>query len=224
MKKALIAGAASTVLAAMPVVGVFAFTPVGANTPVTDKFLMTVAESCTLTRVTAAGTDANGHTNKTNSTDSNIASSSAAAWTLGADEGINTDTFSATLTAGQTYTDIATSNYSVTCNDPDGFSVTVNASNFTKSGQRHTWNYVNGETLGEGTASAWTLTSNHPGKNLSGDSFIVAKRAASSVENDTPEHSNDTFQIKYSMRVASDQDTGTYEATAAYTLNQLPNA
>lgn len=51
MKKTIIAGAASAVLAAMPIVGVFADNPA----PVVDNLTITVSETCTLTRSTGNG-------------------------------------------------------------------------------------------------------------------------------------------------------------------------
>ena len=53
MKKALIAGAASVALAAMPVVGVFAV-----DSTVTDVLTVTVEKSCTLTRTGVAASGA----------------------------------------------------------------------------------------------------------------------------------------------------------------------
>ena len=51
MKKAIVAGAASVALAAMPIVGVFAADP----EPVVDTITVTVDETCTLTRTTGNG-------------------------------------------------------------------------------------------------------------------------------------------------------------------------
>lgn len=51
MKKSIVAGAASLVLAAMPVVGVFAADPAA----LTDTLTVTVNESCTFTRTTGNG-------------------------------------------------------------------------------------------------------------------------------------------------------------------------
>ena len=51
MKKSIVAGAASLVLAAMPVVGVFADNPAA----VVDTLTVTVNESCTFTRTTGNG-------------------------------------------------------------------------------------------------------------------------------------------------------------------------
>ena len=51
MKKSIVAGAASLVLAAMPVVGVFADNPAA----VVDTLTVTVNESCTFTRTTGDG-------------------------------------------------------------------------------------------------------------------------------------------------------------------------
>ena len=97
MKKALIAGAASLAVAAMPVVGVMA-----AGTTQTDVITVSLNQSCEF----SAATHADG-------------SSSIGTW--------SGDTLSGTLTNGSTTDDYGSTTMTVVCNNQDGWQVTVAA-------------------------------------------------------------------------------------------------
>jgi len=94
MKKALIAGAASVALAAMPVVGVFADDVL----TVKDQLTVTVSSSCTYDGITPAGA--------TSETGNTYSASGAAG---------NLLDFTATSSA---------TTLTVKCNDPDGYTIT----------------------------------------------------------------------------------------------------
>ena len=106
MKKALIAGAASVALAAMPVLGAFAV-----DDTVTDVLTVTIEKSCTLTRTGTAATGDN-------------AATSAA---------YNGGTYSGTMLAGQ-LKDLGTSSFTVNCNDTAGYTVTGTFGTLTDAG------------------------------------------------------------------------------------------
>ena len=97
MKKALIAGAASLAVAAMPVVGVMA-----AGQTQTDTITVSLSQSCEF----SAATHADG-------------SSSIGSWTG--------DTLSGTLTNGSTTDDYGSTTMTVVCNNQAGWQVTVAA-------------------------------------------------------------------------------------------------
>ncbi len=208
MKKAIIAGAASAVLATMPVAASFA---VGNGGNLVDTLKLNITETCTFTRDTTTphgvGTDG--------------AAAVAGSWGTEA----NADTFTKTVTHGS-YADLANSSFNISCNDPDGYQVTVGTTGFTATtvtDSEHVWNYSNGGAIDTTGQSMWFLSvtgtdtddSSTIGTNLS--SNIITKRLASA----TPKDNNDSFKITYGAFVDSKQPAGNYTATATYTFAQL---
>ena len=105
MKKNLMIGAASLVLAAVPMAGAFA--------DFTDTVNVTINQSCTLTRKaysTGGVTNNTSHKNGTGGT-----------WSTTAGE----DVLSATMTNGTTQANLGSSQFNVVCNKAGSYSVTV---------------------------------------------------------------------------------------------------
>ena len=236
MKKSIIAaGAASAVLAAMPVVGVFADpAPVTLGTPVVDTLSVNLAEVCTLSRGTygtensqhPAGTTATWTTGTVTSEDSSAETVQIAG--VNVPLGVSRDTASSDIVAGHYYNNFAQSAFNVVCNNATaGYNVTVATSAFTGVNGADAWNYSNGGanysgTDGEATTSSWTLDSSAATKDLSNtdattETFnIVWAKAAG-----TPALNNDSFTITYKVQAKKLQQTGTYSADAVYTLASI---
>lgn len=201
MKKSIIAAsAASLALAAMPVVSTLAVTN---GQSLQDTINLNITEVCTFTRGTtahAAGTTASG-----------------GSW--------SDDAFTATITPGE-YASLAKSSYAVSCNDPDGYQVTVGTTGFTSSTVDSTafpWAYSNGGAIATDGDSMWFLTvtgTDAPDASTIGTNLatnIITKRTK-----DTPaQNNNDTFDITYGVFVDNNQAAGSYTATATYTFAQL---
>ena len=229
MKKALMAGAASAVLAAMPVVGVFATTATPDGTiygsPIADTLTMNVSEVCTLSRkVTTSGEEPNITTDDGHPTGSGVGTTGGS-WATNAGE-VDEQTvplakqhkFTATVLPGTSYPDIAESAFNVTCNDGiGGYAVTVDTTSFTGVTGAKAWNY-NAGGVASGDVSSWSLES--IGTSTGADAQIADGGKVMSVSNGTALGSKD-FTIKYSVKVASLQETGVYNATAIYELIDL---
>jgi|GEM_PF-1430679 len=202
MKKALIAGAASLAIAAMPVVGVFA---VGNDGTITDTLELEIENTCAMTIADAERT-------------ADTAKIADGAWGV-ADAGENA-TFTGTVIAGQEYVDFATTNFQIVCNDNDGYKVTVATTGFEATGvdsATYPWGYNAGQ-LATGEDSSWTIKSTGNAQTLtanSGDKNVVATRGNALTT------AGESFAVSYSAKVASDQPAGVYTATAAYTFAQL---
>lgn len=202
MKKAIIAGAASAVLAAMPVMGAFA---VSNGETITDTLNLSITNTCALT-IADSGRTAD---------QTKIANGAWAA----ADSNGNA-TFSGTVVAGQSYESFATTNFKVVCNDNDGYKVTVATTGFTAEGvtsATYPWAYAAGG-LTTGNVSSWTIASTGNGQTLNadnGDKNIVATRT------NALSTAGETFAVTYSAKTADNQPAGAYQATAAYTFAQL---
>lgn len=191
MKKALIAGAASVALAAMPVVGVFAED----NTSITDNFSLTIAPSCNLTR--AAAGDAftmSGATSGSYVTD-------AVTYTLSA------------ASANQKYT-AGTSTLKVICNNQTGYKLTGTFSALTSNVKDASGNDItipySAAAVEAGTAG-WTAytSSNYYTSGASGN--ILSSNTVSAA-------AGDTKAVTYDIATASNQAAGTYTGTASYSL------
>ena len=96
MKKAIIAAGASAVLAAMPVVGVFAET---ISPEITDNIQLTLSRTCA---ITATGTTYDGDTEQTSQSG-------------------NTFTYKGTLTLGQATGDLGATSINIKCNATGGW-------------------------------------------------------------------------------------------------------
>ena len=125
------------------------------------------------------------------------------------------NTFTATVKNGDTYEAFATSSFVVTCNNQDGYKVTVTATDLEMGSPKtndETWAYNKGSLAGSG--SSWTLTSSHDGANEE-DGIVATKDAAVN---------EDGFTVTYGLKVSDTQDAGSYSATAQYDFAQLPTA
>ena len=209
MKKALIAGAASTVLAAMPVLGVFADTtlPDGTiyGTPLIDRFSLEISEVCTLSRQ---------ETEHTNPQVQNVSGT----WDP---TDTNSDLVSATLVAGTAYENLATSSFNVTCNNATGgYAVTVDTTALMLGGTSSDddWNYAN-VTSFSGNDSQWFLTSSAKMQD-SAYQPISDGGQVWAVNSGTAVNSAD-FTINYSFKPKTTQKTGTYTGSATYALINL---
>ena len=144
MKKTLIAGAASAMLAAMPVVGVFA---VGNGETFTDNFTVNIERQCTMTRKATA------HGNGYNNTAWNPTDTTSDLMNIG------------TVTSGAVYS-LGSSSFNVKCNGTDGYRVNAVITNFTNAAG-DTIGLSNAEiTTAPTTASVWSI--------YNGSSYITA--------------------------------------------------
>lgn len=203
MKKSIIAaGAASAVLAAMPVLGVFA---VAHGETITDTIDLEIENTCAMT-ISSTGRSA----------DTSVIADGA--W--GSADTDGNATFTGTVVAGQTYASFASTDFQIICNDNDGYQVTVATTGFTASGVTegtYPWAY-NAGGLATGDVSSWTIASTGNGQTLtanSGDKNIVATRSNALTT------SGETFAVTYSAKTKNNQPAGEYEATATYTFAQL---
>ncbi|MBR2795885.1 hypothetical protein IKE13_02455 [Candidatus Saccharibacteria bacterium] len=167
MKKALIAGAASVALAAMPVVGVFA-------TDWTDQFTLSINDSCTIIRKTD---EAHG-TGETWTTDS---------------QDTTKDTFAiGQVYNGETKNNFASSNFTASCNKDNGYSLTVATQGFTRNTSPSgvdTWAYNAGGLAS--TGSSWTLAAT--GDVVSQD---LTNNIITSTSRSTVDDINITYSLK----------------------------
>ena len=202
MKKAIIAGAASAVLAAMPVMGAFA---VSNGETITDTLNLEIENTCAMT-ISSTGRTADTNVITGGSWGNADASGNAA--------------FTGTVLAGQEYASFASTDFQIICNDNDGYSVTVATTGFEANGvtaATYPWNY-NAGGLATGSVSSWTIASTGNGQTLtanSGDKNVVATRSNALTT------AGETFTVTYSAKTASNQPAGVYTATAAYTFAQL---
>jgi len=201
MKKALIAGAASVALAAMPVVGVFA----AANNPsgLTDTLKLTIEDSCTWTR-TLSSTDSDVTIDPSGGT---AASSSAAR----------------TVVADHEYAALAKSTINAKCNNTKGYKITGTFSDligYTDSSATKTA-LNNNEKITYGgnvalSAGNWIAKLGTATTGLvSGTDGNVASTTAS--DNMT---SGSTYEITYGVYTGTNQAAGYYEGTASYVFTQ----
>lgn len=212
MKKKLIAaGAASAVLAAMPVLGVFAEADIST---VTDNINLTLLSTCAISRTGAAASAVEGK-------------SSELSWTE------NTGTYAITLVGGKSAT-IGTSTFSVTCNDTTaghylaaqftglngGTGITGAHIAYDGSAavadDTSSWNAtatVN-STLG---VSAGLITATETESNPHSYVYNAALYGSSASTNKTAV-SGQTFDITYAVGTANDQPSGSYTGSAVYTL------
>ena len=213
MKKALIAGAASVALAAMPMAGVFADSVNGTiyGSPIVDTLTLNTTEVCTLSRASAA------HPGDT-----------AANWTATTGEGVGASdqTYAQDVEAGQQYNGIAHSTFQVACNNAvGGYAVTVDTTNFvtgTQTQEQSTWQYSGTGAYASG-ASSWYLTSSAKVTGEAPNQTPVAIATGNqvwSVAAGTPV-GTETFTITYNAYPIISQPQGSYTATATYTLVNL---
>ena len=204
MKKSIIAaGAASAVLAAMPVAASFAVGTIYGS-PIKDTLTITSSEVCTLSRNTTAHPD--GATAPEGSSWNDDESAGA---------GDADQIFTATIEAGQNYANIAQSTFDVTCNNADdGYKVTVAVTDFNAS----TFKYGNSGDAGL-TDSYWNLTSS--AKSNTGTPIAISNGDQVWTAASGTAVTSDSFTITYNVYTDILLATGDYTATATYTLANI---
>lgn len=153
MKKAIIAGATSAVLAAMPVMGVFAATGDGATTgssQYTDNLSVKIDTACTFAReaYTSGGLENNASHKNGQGT-----------WA--------TDTLSATLTNSSLST-LGSSNFKIVCNNTAGHQIVVTTTGLT-SGD----NSIPNNTTYTNAISGWSPV--YEGTKLTNNSVVISE-------------------------------------------------
>ena len=225
MKKIAIVGA-SAVLAALPVVGVFADT-----TTHTDVLELNISQVCTLGTLTngvANSDDATSHANGTGS------------W--------SNDTLSASVSVGQAYANLGTTTFTVRCNDATGYDLTAIAGTASVNGAT-AGNLTNTTTssyvipTGAGTSAtltsdgnsywnffvssvgnAYNASTNPYGQEIasgySSAAAVPTGTAATIVTGHGGGNTNDgeSITVQYGAGIDAYQEAGTYKGSVIYTL------
>lgn len=217
MKKALIAGAASLTLAAMPVVGVFATDgTVGHGETLTDNFSFNINHECTFSRVLGSVTEQDqdgdgGHpTGATGGVNWNPTNTTA-------------DAIAITGVAGNAYS-LGSSTFNVKCNGTNGYQVAAVITDLHTSVADDT--ITTGSTAitaGEfsGNASSWTVAKTgatptyYLSTNNEGDANIVASSQIPTV------NAGQVFTMEYAVALADGHPAGAYQGSVQYTLTDL---
>ena len=191
MKKALIAGVTSAVLAALPVAMSFAAT--------TDEVTASVKvnTSCTIARL-AYGSGGVGE----GSSHKNGTGSVSGTW------GTSNSTLTATVSNGfatPVDTPLGKSNFNVTCNDPDGYTLKVATSNLTAGGDL----VIPANANYSASVSGWGVIYNGSVyANTEGVTLV-------SVQSST---NGTAYEVGYGVGISGSQAAGTYTGTATYTV------
>lgn len=222
MKKLAIAGA-SVALAAMPVVGVFADT-----TSHTDTINLTLSQVCTL------GTVTTGTANADDATTHNPTEASGdytGVWTG--------DTLAATVSAGNTYTALGTTTFTIRCNDDSGYQ--LKAASGTNDGDAttpkatlvsgtNTIKSADGSGYAAGTAgtSYWNfkLSAASTGLTIANgyNAAIAVPTSATTIASAAGAgnlQDGQSVTVTYGAGIDNHQATGTYAGTVVYTLVAL---
>lgn len=217
MKKALATASVAMVLAAMPVAGVFA--TVTGNSPV-DEISVTIDPTCSIARGNK-GADNSEHTKGTGFGD----------WETDSNNALK-DTISGTIVADTVYS-IGSSNFTVKCNNANGWSVSASANALSGAASGNTATIPVGTP--STTASAWSFTPTS-NEEQGGYSITVGAANAATVAqgvgtviatNPTTQYNAATgnsgvsFNVAYSVSAAYDIPTDTYTGTITYTLAEL---
>jgi hypothetical protein len=203
MKKALIAGAASVALAAMPVVGVFAADPT--STSFTDTLTVGVAGGCTIEQSDASA-EAGTYTNREFT--QNIAVGNVG-YLNAADATTPPTTGGVTVSCN---TDASTTSYTVSV-AVDG----LTDSNVTPAAKQT----IAGGMATSGDNSAWAIQSNATGfeSTSTNNPFATYKTAATGTFLTATAADEVTFNPSYRVYVAPEQPQGTYVGHAVYSIN-----
>lgn len=192
MKKALIAGAASLAIAAMPVVGVFA----ADVTTQTDTLSVTIDATCTFKA------DSITHSNGT---------SNVGTWAG--------DVLSGTMTNGSNTDDYGSTSFTVVCNNVDGWQVSADIEDLdgAASGQSIAPNAAHSATI-----SGYSLTVSQAADNgltiPSGKQAADGQVASMATATD---NTGKTFTVTYGMGISETQAADTYTGDILYTLATL---
>lgn len=199
MKKTIVAGvAASAVLAAMPVLGVFAED----ITTQTDTVVVTIDPTCTF-KTENGISHANGN-----------GTAGPGTW--------SGQTLSGKLTAGTSTDDYGSTSMTVVCNNSDGWEVTAKTTALSgaTSGKSIAWNAAHSDSVSGVSWSVSQAADNGlaipEGKQGSADGASVAK-----LENKTTGNAGKTFKVTYGVGIADGQDADTYTGSILYTLAEL---
>ena len=192
MKKALIAGAVSAVLAALPVAMSFA--------DVVDEVSVTVNESCTIARLAYA--DGVGE----ESSHKNGTGAISGTW------GSSNSTLTATMSNGSATpidAPLGTSRFNVMCNDKDGYKLSVATSDLT-AGNNLT---IPANANYSATSSGWGVIYN--GNIYADNSGVILVSVANTTTAGT------AYEVGYGVGISGVQAAGTYTGTATYTVAGL---
>ena len=198
MKKALIAGAASVALAAMPVVGAFAAT----SSSFTDSLKVNVEGGCTLQNSQDASTPGI-YTNSDREFTADIAAGNVG-YLNGTASGPSTDEGSVTVTCNTGSTDETV------------WTVSVEITGLTANGVT----IPGGAATAGAATSSWAIQSNANGTTAS-NPFSAYAAAANGTFLTAKANSAVTFNPSYRVYIAADQTPGEYTGSAKYTI-ELP--
>ncbi|MBR3132093.1 hypothetical protein IKG33_01630 [Candidatus Saccharibacteria bacterium] len=185
MKKKIAVGLAAVALAAVPMLNVMAI-----GESFTDTIVITINDTCVFARQSTAHTNGDG------------------TWGTGT----TADTLSATRTNGTLTNNLGASNFTVSCNHPTGYKVTV-ATTSLVHGTTNSITIPNNKTY-TNSVSGWSPANAKTGtitKYVNGD---TVKSSSSPVN-------SSTFVIYYGVGISTTQAAGTYTGTATYTSAYL---
>lgn len=196
MKKAIIAGAASAVLAAMPVLGAFA----ADVTTQTDMIVVTIDPVCTI---------------KADSVTHAAGTSNVGTW--------SGDTLSGKMTNGSNSDNYGATSMTIVCNDHDGWEVTAKTANLTGAAttgaETIAWAADHSATK---SGVSWTVSQADGtgltvanGKQGSVDGASVAKLTQAT------DNTGKTFTVTYGVGISESQAADTYTGSILYTLANL---
>ncbi|MBR3132094.1 hypothetical protein IKG33_01635 [Candidatus Saccharibacteria bacterium] len=192
MKKKIAVGLAAVALAAVPMLNVMAI-----GESFTDTIVITINESCELTRKAYASGGVTNNTSHKNGTDGT--------WSTTA----NTNTLSATRANGTTTYSLGSSQFNMVCNHATGYKVTVATTS-----------------LVHGTDSTLTIPFSTSALSTSSSGWIVSSAASSSgtryanggtVKTASSPTAGTSFEVFYGVGISTTQTAGTYTGTATYT-------
>lgn len=200
MKKALIVGAASVALAAMPLVSTFAY-------DFRDTLSVTLDNNCAFLRKGSTTTSAHG-ANET--------------WNRGENTNANVDTINTvTLSQGVADQTIGSSIYTVRCNNIDGYTITLATDALARTA-------VAGSDAQDATAESWPFSGVEAAAsgsswfiNLAGAAGTASLSANGGVIDTDGEIAEKEITVTYKATVSATQTAGTYTTNADYTFAQL---
>lgn len=207
MKKILTVGAASTVLAAMPILGVFANQ--------TDTVVVEIEDACTVDLATVADDDTTPDVDETDTGHvAGMGTSAATSW--------SGDTLSGVMTNGTATQNYGQTKLRVSCNDNDGFVVSATMNNLTAavaedgSGNKLT---IQPNAAFSGTSSGYAIKIG----NISGNGASSMAAASSdwigttgTIVTASEPVSAGTFTVTYGVGVSATQAADTYSGTVVY--------
>ena len=229
MKKALVAGAASAVLAAMPVLGVFAEGVTSGAGSYTDNFSVTITPICTFSRLNTAHVD--GNATAIQSDDAAVAKP----WSNGTDPFAGADPTGTTgdagradtltmgaLVAGNTYS-MGGSSFNVVCNTTGGYDINLSATSLHDS---ETYGNATGDDITysgaavSNSGSTWTVSDTELSDSMAGTPTYYANNGKVKTSATATTTAGDNFSVYYHLGLKSSQAKGIFTGSATYTLVQ----